>query len=49
MRKVLFWGTVASGAIAAYLMFKRGEKLGTIAKNATLNPVGSLVTELRHA
>lgn len=47
MRKMIFWGTVFSGAIAAYLMYKRGESLGTIAKKATSSPVGSLIAELR--
>ena len=49
MRKLLFWGSVASGTIAAYLMYKRGEGVLTIARKSTLNPVGSLVSELRHA
>lgn len=47
MRKLIVWGTVLSGAVAAYLMYKRGEPLGSIAKKAGLNPVGSLITELR--
>ena len=47
MRKVIFWTTILSGAIAAYLMFKRGESLGTIASQATTNPVGSLLGELK--
>jgi len=49
MRKLLFWGSVASGAIAAYMMFQRGESLPKIAGKAIANPVGSLVSELRHA
>ena len=47
MRRVLFWATVASGAVAAYLMMRRGESIGTIAQRAIGNPVGSLVSELR--
>lgn len=47
MRKMLLWGSVFSGAVAAYLMYKRGESLSTIAKKATTSPVGSLITELR--
>ncbi len=47
MRKMIFWATVTSGVVAAYLMFKRGESIGTIAQKAVGNPVGSLVNELR--
>ncbi|MFC6646147.1 hypothetical protein ACFQBQ_11250 [Granulicella cerasi] len=47
MRRIFFWSFVISGGVAAALMFKRGEKLGTIAKDATTHPVKSLVRELR--
>ena len=47
MRRFIFWATVASGAVAAYLMFKRGESLGQIAQKTVGNPIGSLVNELR--
>ena len=47
MRRLLFWATVASGAAAAYLMYKRGESVGTIASKAISNPVGTLAGELR--
>lgn len=46
MRKLIVWGSVLSGVVAAYLMYRRGESLGTIAKRTTLHPVGSLVSEL---
>ncbi len=49
MRKLIVWGSVLSGVIAAYLMYRRGATLGTIAKNATLHPVKSLVGELGSA
>ena len=49
MKKVLFWGTVLAGATAAYLMYRRGEPLGTIAAKAMTNPIGTLVTELSTA
>lgn len=49
MRKLLFWATIASGAVAAYLMFKRGESLGTIADRAIAHPVGTLLDELKRA
>jgi len=48
MRKLILFATVASGIIAAYLMYRRGEPLGTIAKRAITNPVGSLVTEVKN-
>ena len=41
--------TFAAGAIAAYMMYKRGASPLTIAKNALLNPVGSLASELKTA
>jgi hypothetical protein len=46
IKRLLFWGTIAAGAAAAYLMYRRGESLGTIATTTVTNPVGSLVTEL---
>jgi hypothetical protein len=49
MRKLIFWGSIFSGVAAAYLMYKRGESLGTIVKSATTNPVGTLVSEVRQA
>ena len=49
MKRLLFWGTLIAGATAAYLMYRRGESLGTIAAQAVTNPVGSLVTELKTA
>ncbi|MDE1154659.1 MAG: hypothetical protein PW735_02895 [Acidobacteriaceae bacterium] len=47
MRRVIFWGVVISGAVAAALMYKRGESLGTIAKDVSRRPVRSMVRELR--
>jgi hypothetical protein len=47
-RKLIFFATVASGVIAAYLMYRRGESLGSIAKQAITNPIGSLVTEVKN-
>ena len=49
MRKLIVWGSIAAGAIAAYLMYKRGAPIMDIAKKTVLNPVGSLVTELKNA
>jgi hypothetical protein len=47
MRKLITYGTLIAGAVAAYMMYKRGESVGTIAKKATLNPIGSLISEMR--
>ena len=47
MRKLLFWVAVASGATAAYLMYKRGVPVTDIATNAIQHPFGALKHELR--
>ncbi len=47
MRKLIVWGSIFSGVVAAYLMYKRGASLGAIASKAIRNPVGSLVYELK--
>jgi hypothetical protein len=49
MRRILFWATLASGVIAAYLMSRRGAPVTEIAQKAIGNPVGSLVNELKEA
>ena len=49
MKRVILWGTVLAGVAAAYLMYRRGESLGTIATRTVTNPVGSLVSELSTA
>jgi hypothetical protein len=49
LRKVVFYATILSGCIAAYLMYRRGESLGAIARQAITNPVGSLVSEVKNA
>jgi hypothetical protein len=49
MKRILFWGTIAAGAVAAYMMYRRGEPMGTIAVRAVTNPVGSLYSELQEA
>jgi hypothetical protein len=48
MRKLVVWGTVIAGAVAAYLMYKRGTPIATIARKAISNPLGSLVGELKN-
>ncbi len=49
MRRFLVWFTVASGAVAAYLMLRRGAPVTEVAQNAIGNPVGTLVNELTTA
>ena len=48
MSKVIMYAMVISGFVAAYLMYRRGESFGTIAKQTIANPVGSLVSEMKH-
>jgi hypothetical protein len=40
--------TFTAGAVAAYLMYRRGESPLSIAKNTVLNPIGSLVSEIQN-
>jgi hypothetical protein len=49
MRKIIFYATILSGRVADYLMYRRGESFGAIAKQAITNPVGSLVSEVKNA
>lgn len=49
MRKIIFWTTITAGAVAAYLMYRRGASVSTIARESIENPVGSFVREARAA
>jgi hypothetical protein len=49
LQKVILLATVVSGFVAAYLMYRRGESFGSIAKQAISNPVGSLVSEVKNS
>lgn len=49
MKRLFFWGTIAAGAAAAYLMYRRGESLPTIAKKIINNPIGTFTSEIRQA
>ncbi|HEY4011191.1 MAG TPA: hypothetical protein VGM11_13640 [Acidobacteriaceae bacterium] len=49
MRKFIIWGSVAAGAVAAYIMYKRGAPVMEIAKKTIGNPIGALVGELKNA
>jgi hypothetical protein len=46
--KVIFYATVFSGFVAAYLMYRRGESVVTIARKTVTNPIGSLVSEVKN-
>jgi hypothetical protein len=48
-KKAWFWAMVASGAVAAYLMYRRGESLSVIAEESVHHPVQSLVREAKNA
>ena len=49
MKRLLFWSTIAAGAAAAYLMYRRGESVGNIAKRVFVSPLGSFASEVRQA
>jgi hypothetical protein len=49
LQRIILLATVVSGLVAAYLMYRRGESLGSIAKQTITNPVGSLVTEVKNS
>lgn len=49
MKRLSFWITLLAGATAAYLMYRRGESLPTIAKQTVTNPLGTFTSELKQA
>jgi len=49
IRKLFVVASVVSGAVAAYIMYKRGTPIMTIVKKTIANPIGSLVGEMRGA
>jgi hypothetical protein len=48
LSKAILYATIISGFVAAYLMYRRGESLLSIAKKTVSNPVGSLVSEVKN-
>jgi hypothetical protein len=48
LNKAILHATVVSGFIAAYLMYRRGESVVSIARKTVTNPVGSLVSEVKN-
>lgn len=49
MKRLTFWMTIAAGATAAYLMYRRGESFPAIAKKAMMNPIGTFASEVKQA
>jgi hypothetical protein len=49
LSKLFFYATVVSGVVAAYLMYRRGESLGSIARKTISNPIGTLASEVKNA
>ncbi len=47
MKRAIYWGTIIAGVVAAYLMYRRGEPIGSIAQKAIGNPVGTLLHEVK--
>ena len=47
MRKLIYWGSILAGVYAAYLMYRRGESLGTIARRTMTNPIGTFASEVQ--
>ena len=47
LSKMIVYATVISGFVAAYLMYRRGESMVSIARKTVTNPVGSLVSEVQ--
>ena len=46
--KLVFFATVISGVVAAYMMYRRGESIFSIAGKTVTNPVGSLISEVKN-
>lgn len=49
MKRITFWATIVAGAVAAYLMYRRGESLPKIAQKTVSNPLGAFASEVRQA
>lgn len=49
MKKAIFWGTMAAGVVAAYLMVKRGAPLTEVLTKTLRNPFGALSNEVQGA
>lgn len=49
MKRFSFYLTLIAGATAAYMMYRRGESLPRIARQAATNPFGTFVSEIKQA
>ena len=49
MKRAIFWGTMAAGVVAAYMMVKRGAPLGEVLTKTLRNPFGALTSEVQQA
>ena len=49
MKRAIFWGTLAAGVVAAYLMVKRGAPLTEVLTKTLRNPFGALTSEVQGA
>lgn len=47
MKKVIFWGTMAAGVVAAYLMVKRGAPVTEVLTKTLRNPFEALSSEVQ--
>jgi hypothetical protein len=48
LSKIVLYGSVISGFVAAYLMCRRGESVVSIARETVTNHVGSMVSEVKN-
>ena len=48
LSKIIVYATVISGFVAAYVMYRRGESMVSIARKTVAHPVGSLVSEVKN-
>ncbi|MGI4757288.1 MAG: hypothetical protein ACRYGF_10635 [Janthinobacterium lividum] len=49
MKRAIFWGTMAAGVVAAYLMVKRGAPVTEVLTKTLRNPFGALTSEVQQA
>lgn len=49
MRKLFIWGSIATGVIGAYLMYRRGVPVKDILQETLRHPVRSFATEVKNA
>jgi hypothetical protein len=47
LSRLFLVGAIISGGVAAFLMYRRGETLGAIARKTVANPFGALASEVK--